>query len=310
MAQSASIESTRTFHHPGTANCPATTPNRYRQFSPELEQTRAAWDNIAAGYSEFVTPSHIALASEGLRRVGLRPGMRLLDVAAGSGALSLPAARQGARVVAADLSPGMLDLLSARARAEALDIETHVMDGHALAFADDTFDVSASQFGVMLFPDMPRGVRELARVTRAGGRVLMNVYGDPRHIEFFGLLVGALHAAVPGFAGPPMDPPPLPFQLQDPQRLRDELAKAGLHDVQVDAITERLGFRSGTHLWNWLTNSNPIVGTLLAELALTSSEIATVRNALDDKVSEVRERAGAGNAAILTNPVHIGIGTK
>ena len=71
----------------------------------ELTQTRAAWDEIAVGYDDFVTPSHMWLASEGLRRAGLRPGMRFLDVAAGSGALSVPAARLGAQVLATDLSP-------------------------------------------------------------------------------------------------------------------------------------------------------------------------------------------------------------
>ncbi len=132
---------------------------------------RDAWDGIARGYDEFVTPSHMWLANEGLSRVGLQPGMRFLDVAAGSGALSVPAARLGAQVLSTDVSPVMLRKLEERAREEALDLETRVMDGHALELEDDTFDVSGSQFGVMLFPDMPRGISELARVTKPGGHV-------------------------------------------------------------------------------------------------------------------------------------------
>ena len=62
----------------------------------EQVQTRAAWDTIAAGYDEFVTPTHMWLAKKGLSRADLRSGMRFLDVAAGSGALSIPAARLGA----------------------------------------------------------------------------------------------------------------------------------------------------------------------------------------------------------------------
>ncbi len=223
------------------------------------EGMRDAWDKIAAGYDEFVTPTHMWLANEGLRHVGLRAGMRFLDVAAGSGALSIPAARLGARVLSTHLSPGMLERLAAGARREGLDLETRVMDGHALELDDDSFDISGSQFGVMLFPDMPRGIAELARVTKPGGRVLMNVYGAPQKIEFFGFFVHAIQAAVPSFTGPPMDPPPLPFQLQDPEKLRQELSKAGLKDVRVEAITEKLEFQSGQQLWDWLTNSNPIV---------------------------------------------------
>ncbi len=273
----------------------------------EQVQSRAAWDNIAAGYDEFVTPTHIWLAKEGLRRADLRSGMRFLDVAAGSGALSIPAARLGAQVLATDMSPVMLEHLDARARKEGLSVETRIMDGHALELEDNTFDVAGSQFGVMLFPDMPRGISEMARVTKPGGRVLMNVYGDPHKIEFFGFFVGAIQAAVPGFTGPPMDPPPLPFQLQDPERLRQELAKAGLKDIRVETITEKLEFQSGKQLWDWLVNSNPIAGMILAELNLTKEQTAVVQQALERLV---RERSGGSGPAVLTNPINIGIGTK
>jgi ubiquinone/menaquinone biosynthesis C-methylase UbiE len=279
----------------------------HKQAMDTLKETRDAWDKIAAGYDEFVTPTHVWLANEGLRRASLRPGMRFLDVAAGSGALSIPAARLGAQVLSTDTSPIMLERLEARARKEGLNVETRVMDGHALELEDSTFDLSGSQFGVMLFPDMPRGIGEMARVTKPGGRVLMNVYGAPQRIEFFGFFVRAIRAAVPDFTGPPMDPAPLPFQLQDPERLRRELAKAGLKDIHVETITEKLEFQSGKQLWDWLTNSNPIVGSVLNELNLTKEQIAVVQRALDRMV---RERCGESGPAVLTNPVNISVGTK
>jgi ubiquinone/menaquinone biosynthesis C-methylase UbiE len=271
------------------------------------ERSPNPWDEIAAGYDRSVTPSHMWLATESLRRVGLARGDRFLDVAAGSGALGIPAARLGAIVLSIDLSASMLERLEERARNERLDVETRVMDGHALELADDTFDVAGSQFGVMLFPDMPRGIREMARVTKPGGRVLMTVYGPPQRIDFFQFLVRAIRAAVPGFSGPPTDPPPLPFQLQDPERLRRELGGAGLRDVTVETIIEKLEFPSGTELWRWLVGSNPVVGAILAELALSAEKMTVVRQALDEMV---RERAGEGEIAVLTNPVHIGVGTK
>jgi SAM-dependent methyltransferase len=205
------------------------------------------------------------------------------------------------------MSPVMLERLDARARKEGLELETRVMDGHALELEDGAFDMSGSQFGVMLFPDMPRGIAELARVVRPGGRVLMNVYGPPQKIEFFGFFVHAIQAVVPNFTGPPMDPPPLPFQLQDPEKLRQELANAGLKDIRVETITEKLEFRSGKQLWDWLTSSNPIVGGVLAELNLTDEQGAIVRQTLDDMV---RKRSGGSGPAVLTNPINIGVGTK
>ena len=284
-----------------------TTTNAQGDGVDTSEGTRDAWDKIAAGYNEFVTGTHMWLANEGLRRVGLGPGMRFLDVAAGSGALSIPAARLGAQVLSTDISPVMLERLAARARDAGLDLETRVMDGHALTLADGTFDVSGSQFGVMLFPDMPRGIGELARVTKPGGRVLMNVYGAPQKIEFFGFFVHAIQAVIPDFTGPPMDPPPLPFQLQDPEKLRHELGGAGLVNVSVETITEKLEFHSGQQLWDWLTNSNPIVEMVLADLSLTNDQRAVVQQTLDDMV---RKRSRGSGPAVLTNPINLGIGTK
>ena len=60
------------------------------------EQMRDAWDKFAAGYDEAVTPFSMRIAEDALRQVDIRPGMRFLDVAAGGGALSIPAARLGA----------------------------------------------------------------------------------------------------------------------------------------------------------------------------------------------------------------------
>jgi ubiquinone/menaquinone biosynthesis C-methylase UbiE len=271
------------------------------------EQTQAAWDSIAAGYDAFVTPTHLKIANEGLRAAGLRSGLRFLDVAAGSGALAIPAARQGAHVTAVDHSPEMIERLKLRARTEGLAVETRVMDGHALEFVDNSFDVAGSQFGVMLFPDARRGISELARVTKPGGRVLMTVYGAPDKVEFFHFFIAAIQTVVPEFTGPPMDPPPLPFQLQDPGKLRQELTLAGLKNVQVETATETLEFASGQALWAWLVNSNPIVGVILGELRLTPPQIDRVRQVLD---RIVRERAGGTARAVLTNPVNIGVGTK
>jgi ubiquinone/menaquinone biosynthesis C-methylase UbiE len=269
--------------------------------------TRAAWDAIAPGYDKTNTPTQMWIADQGLRRAGLRPGMRFLDVAAGSGALSIPAGRLGARVMAVDQSPVMLELLAARARNEALKIETRVMDGHALALDDGTFDMAGSQFGVMLFPDMPRGIREMVRVVRPGGRVLIHAYGEPHKIEFLGFLVAAVQSVRPSFDGPPMNPPPLEFQLADPDRLRDELSAAGLTSVTVETVTESTEHKTGKELWEWLVWSNPIVETILGTLNLTGDERIVVQHTLEKLV---RERAGNGASAKLTNPVNIGIGVK
>jgi hypothetical protein len=156
----------------------------------------------------------------------------------------------------------------------------------------------------MLFPDLPRAFSELVRVTKPSGRVLMNVYGPPTQVEFLGFFMGAMQAVVPGFTGLPMDPPPLPFQAANPEVLRQRMAEAGLKDIRVETVTEKLAFQSGQQMWDWLMNSNPIPGMLVADL--TEEQRAEVRQVLDGML---RERSWGGPAA-LNNQVHIGIGTK
>lgn len=270
------------------------------------EQTRAAWNAIAAGYDTFVTEPGRQIAEDALVLAGLRPGMSVLDVASGSGAVSLPAARLGADVVAADLSPNMIERLMARARAQGFsNREGHVMDGHSLDLSDDTFDIAISQFGVMLFPDLPRGLREMTRVTKPGGKVALVVYAAPTTIDFLVFFIGAMHAAVPGFTGLPDDPPPLPFQASDPEVLRQHFSNTGLADIRIERGAEVLTMQTGQNLWDWVANSNPIAVTLTADL--TGEQRSKVIQTLDEML---RERAGGTGPATLTNPVHIAIGTK
>jgi SAM-dependent methyltransferase len=218
----------------------------------------------------------------------------------------LPAARLGAQVLATDWSPAMIECFHARVREEGLhDAEGHVMDCHALDLPDDSFDVAGSQFGVMLVPDQPRALREMVRVTKPGGRVLVIAYGHPTELEFLQFFVAAMKAVAPEFPGLPDDPPPLEFQVADPQVLRQRLTDAGLKDVRVQPTAERPAFTSGQEMWDWLYYGNPIAEMVVGDL--TDQQRDTLRQVLGGML---RERAGDNGKAILTNTVHIGIGTK
>jgi ubiquinone/menaquinone biosynthesis C-methylase UbiE len=268
-----------------------------------------AWDALAAAYDAHVTPRKAEHAKAAFALARLRASDRFLDVAAGTGALALPAARLGAKVVATDFSPRMIERFNARARDERLaDAEGQVMDCHALAFADDTFDVTGSQFGVMLVPDQETALREMVRVTKPGGRVLVIAYGAPSAFEVLHVFLDGIRAVDPGFPGLPSNPPPLEFQVSDPEVLRARLVKAGLRDVTVDTSqVERVEVRSGRELWDWCLGSNPIPGIITAHLDDAKKE--AMRKHLDDSL-RARARASGRDVAELTAPLNIGIGTK
>ena len=101
----------------------------------------------------------------------LRAGQKVLDVAAGNGNATLAAARRWCDVVSTDYVPSLLERGRLRAAADGLSIEFREEDAEALSFADASFDVVVSTFGVMFTPDQDKAAAELLRVCRSGGKI-------------------------------------------------------------------------------------------------------------------------------------------
>jgi len=282
-----------------------TSPAEHAEFAPP-----EAWDAIAAGYAEHVAPAEQSISAAALAIVGLSADETFLDVAAGPGGLGLAAARLGATVLATDWAPAMVAQFEARVRSEGLtDARGRVMDGHALDVDDDQFDVTGSQFGVMLVPDQAVALREMVRVTKPGGRVLLVTYGSPEDFDALRFFIAALQTVAPDFEGLP-DPLPLEFQVSDPVVLRARLVAAGLRDVQVDTtLQERLELSSGQEAWDWMVFSNPITEMILDDMGVSEDDRAKIRQELDRMVRG-RGRGNADGVAVLTASLNIGWGRK
>ena len=116
-----------------------------------------------------------------IERAGLTPGMRVLDIAAGTGLAAeaaLTAVGPTGHVTAADLSPAMVE--KARGRlGNAQNASVAIEDGQALSFADGSFDAVVCSLGLMFFPDPGRGLAEFRRVLRPGGRAAVSVNTVP-----------------------------------------------------------------------------------------------------------------------------------
>jgi SAM-dependent methyltransferase len=205
----------------------------------ELDAIKARQQTTWASGDFGIIGTTLQIVGESLcEAVDLHAGSKVLDVAAGNGNVSLAAARRWCDVTSTDYVPALLDDGRRRAEADRLPIEFHVADAEALPFADGSFDVVLSSFGVMFAPNQARAASELVRVCRHGGRIGLANW-TPR--GFIGRLFGVVGRHVP--------PPPA---LSPPSRWGTEEHLDHLFDPSTSAIhTTRRDFvfryRSADH---------------------------------------------------------------
>jgi demethylmenaquinone methyltransferase/2-methoxy-6-polyprenyl-1,4-benzoquinol methylase len=165
---------------------------------------------------------------------GVGPGSRALDVATGTGDLAIALRDRGAEVVGMDFSEGMLEL----ARRKAPDIRFEQGNALELPYADGEFDAVTVGFGARNFSDLGRGLAEMARVTKPGGRVVVLEITTPQKPPLSWFFRFWFDQAVPRLgrlAGDPDAYSYLPSSVRrfpGPRELAAELAAAGLTDVR------------------------------------------------------------------------------
>jgi SAM-dependent methyltransferase len=134
------------------------------------EKMRGTW--MAGDFGRIARHS-VEGAEEFVDRLTITRGMRVLDVACGTGNLAIPAARKGAQVTGVDIAPNLLEQARGRAAAEGLEVTFEEGDAEQLPYPDAHFDLVISMFGAMFAPRPERVASELTRVCRHGGKVAM-----------------------------------------------------------------------------------------------------------------------------------------
>lgn len=247
---------------------------------PIKAKHRAMWS--LGNYDKVATELVSGLGPVLVSAAGVAPGDSVLDVAAGSGNASLPAARAGGTVTATDLTPELLQVGRERAEQHGLQLTWEQADAEHLGFADDSFDVVLSCVGVMFAPFHQPVADELARVTRPGGRIAL-INWTPAGF------IGQLFAALKPYAAPP-PPGASPGPLWG-----DEEYVRGLFADRVSTLTATT---------QALPVANFTTGAQLRDFFATyyGPTIAAYRNVADDP-----ERTAALDAAIVEVSERFGV---
>ena len=238
---------------PGMSAPISTTPD----LAAVKTRQQAAWST--GNYAVVGTTLQI-VGEQLCESLDLRSGATVLDVAAGNGNASLAAARRWCDVTSTDYVASLLDSGKARAAAEGLPITFEVADAEKLPFADASFDVVVSTFGVMFTPDQPQAAKEMLRVCRPGGKIgLANWTPD----SFIGQLFKIIGRYVPPALGV-MSP-----SLWGTQARIEELFGSGARVLRTTTREFVFRYRSDVH---WLEVFRTFYGPMHRTFAALDAE--------------------------------------
>ena len=228
---------------------------------------RNAHDRLSETYHAFFAPVTEHAAEPLLTAADVNAGMKVLDVACGSGVVAKHAARRGAIVTGVDLSPRMLDLAK-RLNPGCAFREASV---DAMPFNDGAFDAVVCAFGIGHFPDPPAAVAECARLARTGGTCAFAWWDLPARNRMHGILLAALDEVNPM---PPADLPAGPplFRYSEDGAFRTLLESAGLSSVSVAAHGFKWRLPDAEALW---TGS---MGCMARNSALINAQTPQIRD--------------------------------
>ncbi len=175
-----------------------------------------------AGTYETTAAELAPVAQAVVERAAISPGEDVVDIACGTGNAALLAAALGARVVGVDAARRLLEVARERAQAQKVMLELRDGDLHALPVKDDAADVVLSVFGVIFAQDPAQALREVARILRPHGRVLITAWIPAGPVD-------AMIASVTRIVGRvTSEPPPRRFPWADPEAVASAAAEAGL----------------------------------------------------------------------------------
>jgi len=207
----------------------------------EMSDTGQVTSSAAEVYDEFFVPALFgAWAPRVVAAAGLRPGMRVVDVACGTGVLAIEAEKAvgpGGAVAGVDLNAGML----AVAQRKTADVEWQQGPAEALPYDTESFDAALSQFGLMFFEDQKAAIAEMWRVLRPGGHLVIAVWDSLDNTAGYAAITALLSRLFGDAIAVLLK---APFALGDVGTLRSLLTASGVVDPEVQRMAGEARFPS------------------------------------------------------------------
>ena len=249
---------------------------------------RTAWATFGP-QAMLTTPTAARL----VRFARVQAGQSVLDVGCGTGVVSITAARLGANVTGADLTPELLEQARENAKIAGVTVDWHEADVEQLPFEDRRFDVVLSQFGHMFAPRPQVAVGEMLRVLKPGGTIAFSTW-VPDHLS------GRVFALVGRFSPPPPPGVSPPAQWGDPATVRERLG-AAVRDLTFDRDTMVIPALSPQHYRaHGEKVSGPVIRLVQALEASDPGKLAEFRREYDAIAAEYFEMNTVRTSYLMT----------
>jgi ubiquinone/menaquinone biosynthesis C-methylase UbiE len=236
----------------------------------------------------------------------VKPGSRVLDVAAGTGESTLmAAARVGSKghVVAADVSASMLNVAAEAARKEGLtNVETRVMNAENLELEADSFDAVICRNALMHFPNPVKALTEMRRVVQSEGKIAVMVHSSLEKNPYHGIPFAVIRR-LGNLPAPTADEHSM-YALGDPGRLEDVYNKAALSNVRVHVVPRPRHFLSAANAVGGMRKTGREVKELMSRLNEADQERAWT------EIAEQLKHFEGPNGLEIPGEVLIGVGSK
>ncbi|MBV6480060.1 MAG: Ubiquinone/menaquinone biosynthesis C-methyltransferase UbiE [Ignavibacteria bacterium] len=282
--------------------------NKKTKMTEELkeisEQQKESWNRFSPGWKKWDNMTMDFLKPAGdeiMNLLNVKDNEIVLDVATGTGepGLTIALKQKKGKVIATDLSEGMLEVARENAlRRGIVNFETVNSDISALPFDDNTFDAVSCRFGFMFFPDMLLAAKEMFRVLKPGGRMATSVWNVPEKNFWITAITGTINDLMK-LPSPPAGAPGM-FRCAKEGLMSALLMQAGFKNINKKEVSGKLPCGTAETYWDFMTE---IAAPVVAALSKADENMKQLVKA--EVLRKVNEKYPGDNVAIDSSAIVI-----